>query len=876
MSTNATTPPAPAAPTPAPTPTPLPSLDSLKSSAVSLVVGLTWGAAMLVVFGFWQRSKYGSEANIKQAIFFIGGAIAFGLAAWQAFTLWFKQETPEQKRETLAGQRNLYSLILMVGGLGLIILAFVLGVAQTRGGGWTFRLDNFAECIGAMLFGLIALGSGYFLQVAPDAEDFNPVRFLVGKVPMLKLITVVLGVAALGSFIWLSFFRQIGFTWFPELSSLLFFSILCTACFLWLNSGEMDDDGVRLFVLFFGGVTGVILFYLSIGRMIVWRNDIFLGGLAAWQGEQAWRFWLCAYLLFASLIIMFLSFNLARSDIRREVNLRRLMYGYDAIAQGLLLVCILFVLNVVIYAIAPFTFDWTKTRGAYALSDSTKNIVSKLPKDLNLVVLIPQTHFVHKDLRVLLDNCQALSNKFKVSYVNPDTDQTQYERLAKVFPKILPETRSGATGQGVIIVQGEVPTDEKHTTPYAFVPVRKIFEFDRGMPQAGEKPKIVFNGESEIIKEVKFLLDDRTKRKIYVLQGDDEPGIDNRDGNSRMDFRYGYENVGIGMLVERLKLDNYDVAGLSFGKPGLAPKGSTLVYAKESADKRKEVPEDCQTLIVAGVSKRLPQETIEALERYMDRKPSEKVLPGKMMVFLSVQTNESYTKLKDTGLEDMLKRFGVEVTDEFALGVMQHQGDDPRLIGTMTPTTSENAIARQFPRKIFVLPGSARVVKPGVGGRYKAEPILQIEFRPPWATVVEKKVNVLKDPQRYMWLELQKDDMKLEKAVVIDPPVPVAVAVTDSAGNKPCMVVFGDTEFITNREVMTPGRSFRDTYSMVVSSLEWMAEREGIGALPKTSSTFQLGPEAMAIANRMILIPFWLMFLTVISLGVGVWVVRRR
>ena len=80
---------------------------------------------------------------------------------------------------------------------------------------------------------------------------------------------------------------------------------------------------------------------------------------------------------------------LAKADVRTNVTLRRVMYGYDAIVQLFLLLGMLFVLNIVVNALYPFNFDWTKNRGAYALSDRTKNLVSGLKQETNIVVLIP-------------------------------------------------------------------------------------------------------------------------------------------------------------------------------------------------------------------------------------------------------------------------------------------------------------------------------------------------------------------------------------------------------------------------------------------------------------------------------------------------------
>ena len=508
------------------------SLPPAASAARALFVGLLWGALMLAVFGFWMRSKYEGRAPVVTPIFFVAGLFAAALAIWQAFTLWFAKETADQKLTTLLNQRRVFSYAFLAGGLGLIVMAFVVGLGKKESGATGFLLDNFAETVGCLLLGLVALACGYVLQMTSE-ETLAPMQFLVDKVPILKMSQVVIGAVCLGAFGYLGFVSKIGFEWFPELAALVFMSMLCLSCFFLLNTPSVDEFGVRLFVLLFGGFTGLILFFLSLGRAYFWRQDIFLGGIDAWQGANAWHFWLCAYLFFVSLVLMAVSFNLARADIRTNVVLRRVMYGYDAIVQALLVVGILAVMNVVVYAMVPFTYDWTKGRGIYDLSPSTKNLIGTLKKEINMVVLLPQTTMVYRDVKILTDNMEALSKNLHVKYVSPDSDFTEYEKLAQTFPQIMPDPRFGG-GRGVLIVNGPIPTDlvkDDANLSYAFVPERKLSEFDRQGAMQGGRSKYFFKGEAEVMKELKFLLQDRTKRKIYILQGDDEPNFaDNRGG----------------------------------------------------------------------------------------------------------------------------------------------------------------------------------------------------------------------------------------------------------------------------------------------------------------------------------------------------------
>jgi len=72
--------------------------------------------------------------------------------------------------------------------------------------------------------------------------------------------------------------------------------------------------------------------------------------------------------------------------------------------------------------------------------------------------------------------------------------------------------------------------------------------------------------------------------------------------------------------------------------------------------------------------------------------------------------------------------------------------------------------------------------------------------------------------------------------------------VTVSEDARPRMVVFGDTEFISNTAMRTEDRA--NNYSLFVSALEWMSEHEnprGIGPQPKTSEVVTM---PMARAER--------------------------
>ena len=179
-------------------------------------------------------------------------------------------------------------------------------------------------------------------------------------------------------------------------------------------------------------------------------------------------------------------------------------------------------------------------------------------------------------------------------------------------------------------------------------------------------------------------------------------------------------------------------------------------------------------------------------------------------------------------------------------------------------------MARQFAERSILMENSARVLQPAEApGRFKAESILQVIERGDRGAIVESDVRVLaRDLNRYVAALAETEKLR---GKISQKPVPVAVTVSE--GDKPRMVVVGDTEFLCNVGLRFAAQQLNH-YSFVVSAMEWMAERESIGAVPKEQNSFSL--DESVNTERMIYAPGWIMLVTLVSLGVGVWVVRRR
>ena len=611
----------------------------------------------------------------------------------------------------------------------VVVAAILAFVSQTGGDGGVAALKaNFGESVGLFLLALVALGAAGVRLLNPPLDEFAavdlaPVRNLF---PMIRMGLFGAGIAAIGTFVVLVFFKKVGGANFPELAGLLMFSMLCLAIALWLTTIPVPDSfAARIFVLAFGGACGLILFIMSLGRAYVWSSQVF-GGLATWQGPDAWQLWLCVYLQVFALALMFGSLLLARADIRSNVVLRRVLFGYNTVLEGLLLVEMLVVANIVFYAMVPYTFDWSDNRGLQALSESSKNLLHELKKPTHAYVLMSPNSIAYNEVRNLVDNMQVESDKVTVEYVTPDGNTLDYAKLARLYPEILPSPQSQmrgdeSSGRGLLIVYGTPPEDEKHHVPYTFIPERKVFDQQQGMP--GQKPKRIFKGEVEVARELNFLLHGKEKRKVYFLQGDDELDIASGDTVRRIDLGDDLSLFGGKMLVDKLKKDNYEVQGMTFSKQFAAErkknKEDIFLVGDAGTDKKPGgIPKDAYAVVVLGASTAIPPDGLAALEKYMET-------GGRMLALFDMVVMRDLKSMKFSGLEGLVKKYGIESTDEFALRVIERQGQDIFSILATAPPKTDNTLAKKL-QKVGVQFRTVRVIRPAAA-RSDSRP------RPSWS-----------------------------------------------------------------------------------------------------------------------------------------------
>jgi hypothetical protein len=611
-----------------------------------------------------------------------------------------------------------------------------------------------------------------------------------------------------------------------------------------------------LLMLAIGGSSGFLLWVLSLVLAYAWRATIF-GGLDAWQGPKWWQLWVCLLAIFGGLAIMFISLLPLRAFERSNVTLRRLLYGYNAVLTGLLVLGILLVANVLVYNYVTPSFDWTAS-GIYSLSDRSKNILHSLDKPTKVYAVVSSSSTM-RELKALLDNCRAVNEKLQVEYVDPDLDISKMRSLYSTY--------QFDERLGLLIVYGEEGKAE-----HQVVKGSEIFAAD---PSSGRGDRFIFKGEDALMTALNYLEEGKAKSVVYFTQGNGELDI-NDSGSSQ-------PGKGLGALRDRLQKANFEVKGLQLSPvaEGKSTNLSTVVSNK--------VPDDAEIVVVCGPRNQLPDFALKALRDYMNR-PGDSAgkKKGKLFVLLDFVQDRAKNVVK-TGLESLLEEFNVQIGSDRLLSLPTNlNGGDPLKVPVRADDHSQNPVAVAFRGGVMLMP-DARPVQtqarnPNVGATpYTVETLM--EARGQLGDWVE--TNVRADPSQIVD-DLMKNEQEMQQKLNNPQPAPVMVAVGESqppAGNdphafmrppeqKPRAVVIGSASFACNRYMNES--SPLPYYDLFASALSWLRERpNSIGLEPKKRNIFALNLRDDQLA-RMRWLPVTFMLIGIMGLGTGVWLIRRR
>jgi hypothetical protein len=632
------------------------------------------------------------------------------------------------------------------------------------------------------------------------------------------------------------------------------------------QTGAISElDATRLLVLAMGGVLGLNLLIISLAVLFQWWQFI-AGGLEAWQGSEGWRVWVFLFLLLGGLAIIFLSLQLGRTEERTNPVIRRLLYGYNAVLTGLLLLSILGFCNVLAYAYFPrkddpetrsiYSSDWSFT-SIYNLSSRSVGILEGLKKPTKIYAILPHDRVrTLSRFQGLMDNCRAISPMIQVEYLSPDLDREKISQLAEKYKFTDP--------MGVLVVYGNEPNTE-----HQFIQADSLY--GGSSPFGQQRENRLFKGESELMTALNYLSQGKQKPVVYFTQGNGE--LDLAD--------HGLREIdqGAGALKQRLEQDNVTVKGLQFSAvEGVKAKSPDVVVSNT-------VPKDASVVVVAGPHRTLPDFAVKALSDYMNAGPGDGKTKGKLFALLGVALTPDKTKMERTGLEDLLTGFGVQVGDNRIMQAGLRGLHPLQVRAFMNPDLrSRNPVAAAFAGRGFLL-YNVRLVQAASpppnrpdANRYRVEPLLLIPAQDAiWTESqlrtdpIEQKRALLKLSPQEIQRKLSQDDLSVGVVVTEQgsPPDPHTMAPTEGT---PRLAVIGDASLASNLSIERGANQ----YDLFYSILSWLRERPSdIGIEAKKQDVYDVDPVNVNFA-RMVWLPAALMFVGIIGLGAGVWVVRRR
>jgi ABC-type uncharacterized transport system involved in gliding motility auxiliary subunit len=317
------------------------------------------------------------------------------------------------------------------------------------------------------------------------------------------------------------------------------------------------------------------------------------------------------------------------------------------------------------------------------------------------------------------------------------------------------------------------------------------------------------------------------QKKIYFLTGHGEHDLDDQN-------EQGYE-----VVKKALENENYKIDKL-------------LLMTK------KDVPDDCAVLVVAGPSKALEQGELDAIKRYIDK--------GGEALFLLDPASA-------TGLDTFLEKWGVKVGNNVVVDQVFRLFYGPTLgVDPLVETYGPHEITRDFKgQSLFHMVSSV-------------EPMKDL---PQGVTAV----SLAKTSDR-SWAETDLERFFKKSEVILGPddlkgPVSIAVALSitvgsekdekkdelageEKGGKKAKVVVFGDSDFIDNRYI---SKVFNG--DLFLNTMNWLAGEEALISIrpkaPRGSRVAMTPQQTRDIFYLSVLI----LPETLLLIGLGIWWQRR-
>lgn len=391
----------------------------------------------------------------------------------------------------------------------------------------------------------------------------------------------------------------------------------------------------------------------------------------------------------------------------------------------------------------------------YRLAPKTEEVLASLDKPVTAIIFFQPSHPLHGDVEALLQEFAARSPRLRVERVDPDRDPSRAEEL---------QARHRIDkGNAVVFVHGE---RSRH------VPADKVAEFEKKTLLNPNPRRLAFTAEPHFVSAILSVVSDK-KPVVLALTGHGE-----------RDFADATRQHGYSEAAHLLEMENIELRTLDLAR-------------------QREVPKECDALIIAGPTRRFTSAEQEAVVQYMRRS-------GRLL--LMVDSGPA------TGLEDLLKEWGVVLGQDVVMDTRKTLTGKDLYINRYAnhPITAKmNGLT-----SLFFLPRSVDAVFGGVPSRRPED---------------QPRLTQLASCSEHGWAErdLQNPAAQFDEGVDLRGPVSIAVAVEKGvAADKGVslkagrLVVVGDSQFCANEPIYDGGMT------LFLNSVNWLLDQSELIDIP--------------------------------------------
>ncbi len=265
----------------------------------------------------------------------------------------------------------------------------------------------------------------------------------------------------------------------------------------------------------------------------------------------------------------------------------------------------------------------------------------------------------------------------------------------------------------------------------------------------------------------------RDKRSIYFLTGHGEYDVSNEDDN------------GLSILKRILTANNVEVKTVMLGT-------------------KKEIPDDCDVLIVAGPRNPLTKEEEEIIKEYLENGGDAFFLIENTPISTPDKPLTEEEKRKNPALNAILKDWGIRVVDDIVVDLSNHIGQDVGCPATCN-YPPHKAIVKNLDYTFYIRPRSISILENRRESVKVAPLVLTASEKDSWGET-DKTLNV-----------------KFDKGMDRPGPIPIAVVIWEKKKEDELsdtrIAVFTDADFLSN--------TFIEKYSnaqMGLNTISWLSD----------------------------------------------------